>query len=314
MSASAPPEGVAPLRCSARAVDLGESLIATADHRTGWVLLEQPGAWGSDAATESGLDPDLGAALKARAKALGLKLLLITRADRRAVTDRRAFLVRADAGWIEERTFSDPRELLDAPLDALAAGPSPSLPSASPPPPPLGWGEPRRDPLYLVCTNGRRDPCCALFGRPLANALTAATPDAWESSHVGGHRFAANLVCLPEALTYGRLSVERGLSVVAAHREGRLDVRSLRGRAAWPVPAQAAEYELRLHLGLDRIDDVELVSSLEDAPRHVVQLLARGESWRVVLEATEGEPRATSCRSDKLERPLSWILVDLARG
>ena len=72
------------MRCSARALDLGESLIATADHRTGWVLLEQPGAWGSDAATESGLDAELGAELKARTKALGLKLLLITRPDRRA--------------------------------------------------------------------------------------------------------------------------------------------------------------------------------------------------------------------------------------
>ena len=206
---------------------------------------------------------------------------------------------------MEERTLGTASELLDAPLEALAAGPSP-----------LGWGAVRRDPLYLVCTNGRRDACCALFGRPLAAALTEASPHVWESSHLGGHRFAANLVCLPEALIYGRVTPEHGAALVAAHGEGRLNVRALRGRAAWPVAAQAAEAELRLHLGLDRIDDVVLVSAHEaPAGEHLVALLARGEPWQLRLSATPAEPpRITSCRADKIERPLRWTLLALDRG
>jgi hypothetical protein len=241
----------------------------------------------------------------ARTKALGLKLLLITRTDRRSAATLTAFLVRTDAGWIEEQVLSSPADLLDAPLEELAV---------DGPVGPLGWGTARTDPLYLVCTNGRRDACCALFGRPLVTALSAASPHVWESSHVGGHRFAANLVCLPEGLMYGRVTPAGGVALVEAHRSGRLDVRALRGRAAWPAAAQAAEIELRLHLGLDRIADVELVSVVPGANVHTVELRARGEPWLVQLSAVAGEPRPTSCRGDKLERPLQWSLVGIDRG
>lgn len=298
------------------------------------MLIEQPGPWGSDAPLESRLDPQLGAALSARAKQLGLKLLLITRSDRRDARDHTVFLVRPDAGRIEERTIASLAELLEPPLaepfstalERLASGEHPE------------WGAVRDDPLYLVCTNGRRDACCALYGRPLVTALSSDSPHVWESSHIGGHRFAGNLVCLPEALIYGRVTPDHGRELVAAHAQGRLDVRSLRGRAAWPVAAQAAEIQLRLHLGLDRIAEVTLagvrssaaggaasvaaagvaaagVAAADGGDEHVVELLARGERWRLRLRATPAEPpRATSCRADKLERPLRWDLVSMDRG
>ena len=46
-------------------------------------------------------------------------------------------------------------------------------------------------PLLLVCTHGRRDACCAQFGRPTAMALARRYGTAvWETTHVGGDRFA----------------------------------------------------------------------------------------------------------------------------
>lgn len=209
---------------------------------------------------------------------------------------------------LRDASSAELRDALSAPtftgaLEALARGERP------------GWGVQRSDPLYLVCTNGRRDACCALYGRPLVTALSGASPHVWESSHIGGHRFAGNLVCLPEALVYGRVTPERGRALVAAHAEGRMDIRSLRGRAAWPAAAQAAEIQLRLHLGLDRITDVALVATSDDRDEHVVDLLARGEPWRIRLRATPADaPCATSCRGDKLERPLRWELVSLVRA
>ena len=77
-------------------------------------------------------------------------------------------------------------------------------------------GEPVVDPLVLVCGHGRRDACCARLGRPLYDALLPelAAESLWLSSHQGGHRFAPNLLWLPDGLLFGRVEaqvdVERG--------------------------------------------------------------------------------------------------------
>jgi hypothetical protein len=50
--------------------------------------------------------------------------------------------------------------------------------------------------------------CCARLGVPLAQALAARHPGpVWETTPVGGHRFAANLVLLPHGLYYGPVTV-----------------------------------------------------------------------------------------------------------
>ena len=57
------------LRCSFAAESRGDSQFATAAPASGYLLVEQPGAWGHQALTESGLDADVGARLAARAVA-----------------------------------------------------------------------------------------------------------------------------------------------------------------------------------------------------------------------------------------------------
>ncbi|UMG93670.1 hypothetical protein MF408_05660 [Nocardioides sp. TF02-7] len=119
---------------------------------------------------------------------------------------------------------------------------------------------PSEETLHCVCTNGRHDACCAEFGRPVAMALDAARPEeTWEVSHIGGDRFAGNLVVLPEGLYYGRLDVGAGLAVADAHGRRRLLLDHLRGRSSYPMPVQAAEIHLLRHLGLDGVDDLTLV-------------------------------------------------------
>ena len=64
-------------------------------------------------------------------------------------------------------------------------------------------------PILLVCTHGVHDTCCALRGRPVAAALAARWPgQVWECSHVGGDRFAPNVVVLPDGFYYGNLDPE----------------------------------------------------------------------------------------------------------
>jgi hypothetical protein len=136
----------------------------------------------------------------------------------------------------------------------------------------LQGGEFCDGPLYLVCTHGRRDKCCAKFGVPLYNALRGqAGESVWQSSHVGGDRFAGNLVCFPHGLFYAHADAEAGRRVVEAYRAGRVLTEEFRGRACYSHFIQAAEYFVRAEASVRGVEDLRFVSAEP----------AGEESWRV---------------------------------
>jgi hypothetical protein len=158
---------------------------------------------------------------------------------------------------------------------------------------------------YLVCTNGARDQCCAIRGAAVVKALGAARLGAvYESSHLGGHRFAANLLVLPEGLCFGRLDVRSALALVDELDAGRLPLEHIRGRTSFTEEQQAAEILLRGELGLGGLDDVTLVEGTTFA-------LADGRRAAVHVRSEQLEPRPFSCREDKLSTPIAWSLVDI---
>ena len=62
----------------------------------------------------------------------------------------------------------------------------------------------------VVCTHGSRDVCCGKFGYPVYDLLRRrharrGEVRVWRSSHIGGHRFAPNLIDYPEARYWGHL-------------------------------------------------------------------------------------------------------------
>jgi hypothetical protein len=174
------------------------------------------------------------------------------------------------------------------------------------------FGAPMAEPIFLVCTNGKRDACCALRGRALVAALAADHAErVWECTHLGGHRFAGNLVCLPDGIIYGRVAPSDGPRLADAYLHGRIDASLLRGRSAWPAPAQVAEQALRIGRALTAVDAVRLVDA-SVAERHAVVTLATagGDEHRfeLVREAA-GQPRPISCRAEELETPMHWRIV-----
>nr|WP_253942080.1 sucrase ferredoxin [Nocardioides sp. zg-1230] len=118
--------------------------------------------------------------------------------------------------------------------------------------------EPVGAPVLTVCTHGRHDACCAELGRPVALALASGPHGAgvWETSHVGGDRFAGNLVVLPRGLYYGGLDPESAQDVAAATARGEVLLEHLRGRSDLPMAVQAADVALRREHGLLGLDDV----------------------------------------------------------
>lgn len=97
-------------------------------------------------------------------------------------------------------------------------------------------------PRYFVCTNGQRDVCCARFGLPTYTALREQVGDrAWQITHLGGHRFAPNVLVLPQGALYGRVAADSVPAFVAGVEAGKLVFPMLRGRPCHPPAVQAAE-------------------------------------------------------------------------
>jgi hypothetical protein len=156
--------------------------------------------------------------------------------------------------------------------------------------------------VFLVCTNGRRDECCSLRGAPVARALGAR---AVECTHLGGHRFAANVLVLPDNLLFGRLDAEAAVLLADSLAAGELPLEHLRGRCALAPEQQAAEILLRRELGLRGSEDVRHVEAMTFATRDgaVVSTHVRGESL---------PPRRVSCGDVKEEAPIRWRLVSIS--
>jgi (2Fe-2S) ferredoxin len=196
-----------------------------------------------------------------------------------------AAYVHADRPWVRSGALDDVRDLLDLDLAGVGSGRPPGL-------------ETYEDPLFLVCTHGRHDACCAERGRPLAAAMAQVAPShTWEVSHIGGDRFAANVLVLPHGLYYGRLEPRDAAGFVDAHLAGRLDVEHLRGRSSYPFSVQAAEIYLRRRLGLDDIAPLPLVEHVRHATETRAVFVVGEARWEVRVHTEVGEPRQLTCRA-----------------
>ncbi|OGO26682.1 MAG: hypothetical protein A2W33_07865 [Chloroflexi bacterium RBG_16_52_11] len=115
--------------------------------------------------------------------------------------------------------------------------------------------------LILICTNGKRDPCCSKWGLPTYNAVASNREIfVMQTSHVGGHRFAANMICLPHGIYYGRVAPDDAIAIVRNYQDGNIHLNNYRGRAIYPGVAQAADYYLRDQTNDMRLDAYQLES------------------------------------------------------
>jgi hypothetical protein len=268
--------------CAEVSRESGEPLAATASRVDRWILVEYRGVWAYDALEASGLSREVKAHLQERAQALAAsKVLFIRRTERRR---DRALVVfwgaSAESGsWLRRDEVEAYDELLG-----------------------LGFeknGEPVEHPLLLVCTHGKHDRCCARYGRPLYEALAEAAEEGWvwQCSHVGGDRFAGNLVILPEGLYFGRVGHEEAWTVLDEHLAGRIHMPVYRGRSCYSFPLQAAERAVRELTGARGLDAVR-VSSTEP-----IRLEADGRVYEVEVVRESGELTYLTCASETLRHP-----------
>jgi hypothetical protein len=278
-----------PSRCSAAALQRGDPQAGTAPVASRWLLVEHQGPWARKPTDTEPLFGAVGAEVDARAASFGGKVLLVRRPGRRipGAEEHHWFAVDTVRRTWVRGTWRTATDLLEA-ARSLGATLSSSHEDA--------------EPMVLVCTHGIRDACCAVRGRPIVNTLARAFPDqVWETTHLGGHRFAGTLLSLPDGACFGRLDPATAVQVVGAHRQGRTDPAHLRGTTRWDPPVQAALVAaLEVH-GPASADDLVPGLVEVDGERTMVEVLGRAPlpERTVVDVVTEALPDAALSCGDK---------------
>lgn len=287
---------------------------------TVWLLLEYPQPWRARAVTDNDLPTAvqdwLSAQIMAASTLPGVgeaRPLFIKRGRRRAnltfyvavAAEATQRLYRFELAHYADLLALDVAAIAAA---ALAEDDAPVAPNRS------------SERLFLVCTNGKRDRCCAKFGRPLYEALArqAAQQDnaaVWQCTHIGGHRYAPTLVVLPLGCFYGFVPPTASAELLASAAAERVWLSHFRGRACYTPIVQAADYFLRqatgeLELGAFRLAAAEPLGG----GRWQVAFAAAAEHYTVTLSEGLSEPLLASCGPAKFKPRPIFTFEQLKKG
>lgn len=280
---------IADAYCSALSLEAGEPLIGSAPHNQVWLLLEYTRPWGTKVLPESDLSDAVKGRLSGLLKAIPKSNLLFIKREIRGAAGIRFYvaLARERDPLLYEFHLGGYDDLVDLNIEGAAAGQGDAAHLT-------------RDELFLVCTNAKRDRCCAKFGLPLYRALSDyASSSVWQCSHIGGHRFAPTSLFFPHGINYGRIDSGKTSFLIDEYRRGRIVLDHLRGRVCYDSAAQAADYFLRRELELNDLDALRLHDSHEtEQDRWIVRFNEPEQnlihSVQVVKDAL-GKDAITSC-------------------
>jgi hypothetical protein len=233
-----------------------------------WVVLEDNGPWGAKVPHKTTLPDEVRDWLQRLDSEPRTRVQLIRRPGGPRGDRRTLFLARTPADPSGRRLVELECTLADLPSldldERLDAAPATSELAA----------------LWLVCTHGARDRCCAKWGVGLWDALRMCKGErVWQCSHLGGHRFAPTALALPSGLLWGRLALDEVESLCSELEQGRIGaLPKLRGRTSYPTAVQAAECLVRIREGI-----------ADDAALQLREVVAADEgAQRVRFESPEG--------------------------
>jgi len=214
-------------------------MVSAPEASRAWLLIEHPGPWPHEPVSAVLPSPLRGVVDEAVER--GIRLQLIRRPGSRGAGDGVwAGWTAGSEPWLRRGSLSGGLDGLD--LERLAGGR------------PVSFGSAVAEPVFLVCGHAQRNACCARLGGPLGQALAARYPgQVFQTTHVGGHRFAANLVILPHGLYYGPVGLAEATAAIGAYERGAVTVARYRGRAGQPRTTQQAEHEALTRAGSLRV-------------------------------------------------------------
>lgn len=232
--------------CSEFSLAQGESLRGTAPRVDFWILLEYTEMWGRDPIKSNTLPTDVQLWINRTLDSLRevgrfprVQMIRGNRAPRPGYS-----IYFAQSGQLRHHTLHSYDAILDLDIDQ-------------------DIGDLVESNTYFVCTHGTRDLCCAKHGYRTWTVLNELSNGrAWQCSHLGGHRFAPNILVLPQARLYGRVHAECATNFFRIVEERKIATAHLRGRSEFLPEEQVRE------LGIEpardrRIEIRESCSNLE---------------------------------------------------
>ncbi|MDN5726460.1 MAG: sucrase ferredoxin [Propionibacteriales bacterium] len=288
--------------CAEAARLRGDSMVGTAAPGRTWILIEHRGGWPPNGFDGLGLPVHVTTAVNTAARNNGARILLIRRHGRRLRGGSGAWAVlrHATNGAHSQQwgRWHDDHDLLAIP-EALAR---------TPPPP-----DPDTQPVLLVCAHGQHDACCSVRGRPVARALAERWPElVWECSHVGGDRFAANIVIAPDGVYYGNLNADNAVATVEQHLSGLIHPDHLRGYTDLTPPQQTAVVAALRRFGPAGRHDLIVQRTERDEDHWRVDLLVADHGpVRVDLLARRTTPYQLTCRGQQPTSAVHYEVLDL---
>ncbi|MET0864010.1 MAG: sucrase ferredoxin [Nakamurella sp.] len=296
-------------RCAVQAGLRGDPMLGTAFPASRLLLVEQPGPWGRAGLLDSRFDRAVAHQLIARLDQQRIRVISIRRPGRTLVGGTRRWAIcdcRAGREQLVWGSFERDEELLELDLPAVLA----AAPTNSEHPGPADGGAP----LYAVCAHGTHDACCAIRGRPIAAALDRVRPgQVWECSHVGGDRFAANVLVLPLGLLYGRVVESLAAPLVDVTERGEVLEQNLRGRVGFSPETQAAMSLVHRELPGLAVSDVRFTGSRRSAESTAVRLTVRGEVVEVQVRVEQSSTQWLTCQTEHPSRAKVYQPMSLQR-
>jgi hypothetical protein len=257
--------------CTDVAWEHGAPLMGTATRGDIWFLLEYPERWGAKAFEESTLSQEIKDHLDPkRFPDVEVRTQLIRQGQSRQ-RERLHFFI-GQTHPLEPKLFEyhlqDYTDLLDIDVSSLVTGQ------------PVDPAHLRQEPLNLVCTNGKRDQCCSIYGPDTYQAMTEEAGDTvWQSSHIGGHNQAPITLFFPHGVNYGHTTPSEARRLIRAYQDGKVVLHHYRGRVCYEPPVQAAEHFWREQTGVLDLPGMQIES---------VNEVGENE-WQIKISSADGQ-------------------------
>ncbi len=275
--------------CSDLAWEMGVPLVGTATRGDVWFLVEYRGSWGAKAFDESTIPEEVKHHLLSFDVPDNIVRVLLIRQNEPKTKQALSIFVGLTSAIkpkLHHFEINDYADILDLDLQSILSS---------------EIGNTSRQ-LYLVCTNGRRDKCCAVYGPEVYQAMTEEAGDSvWQCSHIYGHNQAPVMLFFPHGINYAHATPSEARRLIRSYKNGQVNLHHYRGRVCYENHLQAAEHFWREQSGVldlpglnieseNKITDDQWEVSVRDignAKPESIKLVRRKSDFNIPITCTK---------------------------